>query len=261
VRQANLRGSDGLAIDIKAGKGAYVIAPPSVRPSTGIAYRFERGSWDDLPHLPTYNAAMKGAAPRRLVEDGGRGDHLFHRALELARDCETCGELEMKLLNVNEAECEPPKEFAAVQSAAASAWGYQQRGENRVGRGQYVMTPKTRFELLADEPDALALDICMRLCHEGLRDRFAASPKSMAAGNVMPGWTDKRYRAAIQVLVERGIWVLLKQGGRGAHDPNEYGFACRSIRVAKGAKSAPNTNKTPRSPPPSTERVILREVA
>ena len=33
VRQANLRKAEGLAIDIKAGKGAYVIIPPSVRPS------------------------------------------------------------------------------------------------------------------------------------------------------------------------------------------------------------------------------------
>ncbi len=131
VRQANLRRSEGLAIDIKAGKGAYVIAPPSVRPSSGIAYRFERGSWDDLPNLPIYNAATKGAAPRRLVEDGGRGDHLFHRALELARDCETCGELEMKLLNANEAECEPPKEFA-VCSVPWQAHGVT-RKEGRTG--------------------------------------------------------------------------------------------------------------------------------
>ncbi|MBD0275869.1 MAG: bifunctional DNA primase/polymerase, partial [Acetobacteraceae bacterium] len=32
VRQADLRRSEGLAIDIKAGKGAYVVCPPSVRP-------------------------------------------------------------------------------------------------------------------------------------------------------------------------------------------------------------------------------------
>jgi hypothetical protein len=57
VRQANLRKSDGLPIDIKAGKGAVVIVPQSVRPSTGVAYRFACGSWDDLPRLPVFRDA------------------------------------------------------------------------------------------------------------------------------------------------------------------------------------------------------------
>jgi hypothetical protein len=261
VRQANLRGSDGLAIDIKAGKGAYVIAPPSVRPSNGIPYRFERGSWDDLPNLPTYNTTAKGPVPRRLVEDGGRGDHLFHRALELARSCETCGELEMKLLNVNEAECNPPMEYKAVERAAASAWGYQERGENRIGLGRYVTTTEECFELLADESDAFTLDMRMRLNHERLRATFCASPKGMAAGNVMPGWTARRYRAAIKVLVERSIWVLLKKGGRHAHDPSEYGFTDCSKKRARGSISAPNTNKTPHPPISSTDRATWCEAA
>ena len=256
VRQANLRKTEGLAIDIKAGKGAYVIAPSSVRPSSGIAYRFERGSWSDLPNLPIYQPGTKanprpqraeeGTAPRRLVEDGSRGNHLFHRALELVRDCETCGELVMKLLVVNEAECDPPMDWAAVERAAASAWKTQAEGRNMVGRGRYVTTPEARFNLLVDKPYAFALDTQMRLNHERLRPRFWASPKGMATGAVMPGWTDKRYRAAIRVLVERGVWVRVKEGGRGAHDPNEYGFADCSPALAKGADSAPNTNKTPR---------------
>jgi hypothetical protein len=94
----------------------------------------------------------------------------------------------------------------------------------------------------------------MRLTHEGQRTRFAASPKAMAAANVMPGWTIARYRNAIRILVDRGAWALLKKGGRGADDPHQYGFQygfvdC-SLLAAKGTKFAPNTNKTPLSPTP-----------
>jgi hypothetical protein len=248
VRQANLRRSEGLAIDIKAGRGAYVICPPSVRPSNGIAYAFERGGWDDMRDLPVFKAAGEAAVLRR-IPDGERGDYLFRHALRLAPGCETDTELATKLLTVNEAECDPPKRQEDVEKAAASAWRIQVEGRNRVGRGRYVMTPEARFERVADTPDAFALDTRMRLTHEGRRDRFIASPKAMTAANsVMPGWTAARYRNAIRALVERGVWVLLKRGGRGAGDPHEYGFADRSPPAAKGAESAPNTNKTPAPP-------------
>ena len=50
-KSANLR-SDGLAVDVKGSSAGIVIVPPSVRPSTGIPYDFERGTWDDLDRLP-----------------------------------------------------------------------------------------------------------------------------------------------------------------------------------------------------------------
>ena len=248
VRQANLRQAEGLAIDIKAGKGAYVIAPPSVRPSNGIAYRFERGSWADLRTLPPFNAAAKATVPRRQVDKGNRNGHLFRRALGFARDCETQAELALKVDLTNEAECDPPLPMHEVERIAASAWQYQVTGQNRVGRGRYILTPEARFELLMDKPDAFVFDTRMRLTHERQRTRFAASPKAMAAANVMPGWTVTRYRNAIRILVESGVWSLLKKGGRGAGDPHQYGFVDCSLLAAKGTKSAPNTNKTPLSP-------------
>jgi hypothetical protein len=256
VRQANLRRSEGLAIDIKAGKGAYVICPPSVRPSNGIAYAFARGGWDDLPHLPVFNAmAAGGAAPRRRVPDGERGDHLFRRALHLALDCETGAELAAKLLVVNEVECDPPMRQEDVEKTAASAWGYQERGENRIGRGRYVMVEEARLELLKHNADAFLLDTWLRTKHERRRTEFAASPRAMEEAGVLPGWSVTRYRRAIAWLVERGVWVLLKRGGRGPRDPHIYGFAEGSRRApVLGPEFAPNTNSTPRPPLPGRER-------
>ncbi|MBD0275141.1 MAG: bifunctional DNA primase/polymerase, partial [Acetobacteraceae bacterium] len=238
VLQANLRRSEGLAIDIKAGRGAYVICPPSVRPSNGIAYAFERGGWDDLPDLPEFKATAAGSnVSSRQVAEGSRNNHLFRRALDLAPDCETGDELAVKLHVVNEAECAPPVRQEEVEKTAASAWRCQVERRNWVGQGRYAQVPAERFERLADAPDAFTLDTRMRFAHEGRRDRFAASPKAMAAAakGVMPGWTAARYRKAIRVLVERGVWTLLKRGGRGAGDPHEYGFADRSRPAREGA--------------------------
>ncbi len=256
VRQANLRQSEGLAIDIKGGKAAYVIVPPSVRPSSGIAYRFERGCWADLQNLPTFNAMAKGTAPRRMVEEGSRNDQLFRRALGFARDCETKAELALKVHVANEAECDPPIPWDEVERIAVSAWRYQEMGQNRVGRGRYVMTPEARFEQLMDVPNAFVLDTRMRLIHEGQRARFAASPKAMAAADVLPGWTVARYRNAIQALVDRGVWALLKKGGRGAGDPSQYGFTDCSLQAAKGTKFAPNTNRTPLALGPNSGQTV-----
>lgn len=249
VRQANLRKSEGLAVDVKAGRGAYVIVPSSVRPSNGVAYAFERGGWDDLRNLPVFRATTAGStASLRKVAEGSRNKHLFHRALRLAPNCETEDELAVKLHNVNEAECDPPMHHADVEKAAASAWRYQVEGRNWVGQGRYAKVPEARFEWLADVPDAFALDTRMRLTHERRRDRFAASPKAMAAANVLPGWSVARYRNAIRLLVERGVWLLLKRGGQGAGDPHEYGFADCSRLAQKGADKGsgigPNTKTT-----------------
>jgi hypothetical protein len=255
VRQANLRLSDGLAIDIKAGKGAVVIVPPSVRPSTGVAYRFERGSWDDLSHLPVFRDMKRHTdAPNDSTER--RNWTLFLRCLRLVRDCETVGELENKALIVNETDFAETLGVAEVEKIVGSAWKIQSEGRNMVGRGRQVVTPEARFELLADKPDALALDMRIRFHHERRRDRFAASPKAMAVAHVMPGWTAQRYRHARNVLVERGVWVVLKEGGKGPRDPYEYGFADRSPTPAKGHEIRPNTNKTPR---PSVLPPGLRE--
>ena len=87
VRQRNLRRSRGLAIEIKAGPGAVVIVPPSVRPSTGRPYVFARGDWGSLASLPVYRPAFEArrvARPNAEVGKGGRNDHLFGELLRHA---------------------------------------------------------------------------------------------------------------------------------------------------------------------------------
>ena len=160
----------------------------------------------------------------------------------------------MKLHVANEAECDPPVTHEEAKKTAASAWRLHAEGRNWVGQGRYAKVPEARFERLKDVPDAFVLDTRMRLTHEGRRDRFAASSRAMAQANVIPGWTAARYRRAIRTLVERGVWDLLKRGGRGAGDPHEYGFAdCSQLArkgADKGSEIGPNTNSNTRPRPP-----------
>jgi hypothetical protein len=92
--------------------------------------------------------------------------------------------------------------------------------------------------------DALVLWMRFQFAHAGRHPRFAASPKGMAAGGVLPGWSPKRYRKALAVLVRRSFLLLLHKGGARVGDHDSYALA------DKGARSAPNTNRTP-SPLPS----------
>jgi hypothetical protein len=124
VRSRNLRRSHGLAIDVKAGPGAVVIVPPSVRPSTGRPYAFSRGSWDDLRSLPVFSEPKREPMHRpssQPVEEGHRNQHLFRALLHRARGCETLGELENIATVLNERDCSPPLLWAEVVAVTRSA--------------------------------------------------------------------------------------------------------------------------------------------
>jgi hypothetical protein len=186
-----------------------------------------------------------------MIEEGGRNNYLLRRGLHIARDCATAGELLTILRVANEAECAPPLGWNEVERIASSAWKYQVEGRNWVGGEPRIVVSASEFDALVDYPDALLLHMQLRRRHEGRRETFCASPKGMAEAKVMPDWRHpQRYRKAIAVLLERGIWIRTREGGRGARDPHEYRFAPRGLLQAKGAPNAPNTNHTP-SPLPS----------
>jgi hypothetical protein len=119
VRQQNLRRSDGLAIDIKAGPGAVVIVPPSVRPSTGRPYAFLKGDWSLLDRLPVFQAnqllrSVQGGGTGQAgigearVPVGGRNDHLFRDLLRLAPACDGAGDLALRAHALNASDFDEP---------------------------------------------------------------------------------------------------------------------------------------------------------
>jgi hypothetical protein len=262
VRPRNLRLSDGLKMEIKAGPGAVVVAPPSRRPSSGEPYVLARGDWSLLPVLPIFRDPSDAGRTTRRTPDaeggvpvGCRNNHLFSALLHLASGCDGAGDLALKAHALNARDFDEPLPWDEVERTARKAWAYQESGRNWAGRGRHVAVGEDDFAALADEPDALALWMRLQLTHAGRRPRFAASPKGMAAGGVLPGWSPKRYRKALAVLARRGFLLLLHKGGAGVGDHDSYAFA------GKGARSAPNTNGTPfplAAPPPSPVPSIAR---
>jgi hypothetical protein len=252
VRQRNLR-SQGLVIDIKAGPGAVVIVPPSVRPSSGKPYAFVRGGWEDLASLPVFPLTTKesraGMADGK-VREGSRNNHLFKELLQHAGryGCDGLGAMEGVAHLINERDCQSLLPWDEVIRTAASAWKTHSSGNNWVGQGRRVVVPEPVLTALGDSPEALVLWAHLRLWHEGLRTRFAISPKAMAEAGCILGWSAKRYRKARDVLVERGFLRREHEGGRGMHDPHLFAFA--DPPGNKGAESSPNTNRTP-SPLPA----------
>jgi hypothetical protein len=224
VRQRNLRSSEGLAIDIKAGPGAVVIVPPSVRPLSGRPYAFVRGGWEDLASLPEFPLTTKesraGMADGK-VREGSRNNHIFKELLQHAGryGCDGLGGMEGVAHLINKRDCEPPLPWDEVIRTAASAWKKHSSGNNWVGQRRRAVVPEPVLAALGDSPEALALWAHLRLWHEGLRTRFAISPKPMAEAGCILGWSAKRYRKARDVLVERGFLRREHEGGRGMHIP------------------------------------------
>jgi hypothetical protein len=149
---------------------------------------------------------------------------------------------------LNEVDCSTPVTEPELLRIVLGAWDIESGGNNMVGLGRYVSVPVSRMDELADAPDALFLDMHMRRTHDGKRTAFCASPKALANAAVLPGWTHQHFRRAIRLLVERGIWIKITAGGKGAHDPAKFMFSDRLYLTDKGTDSVPNTILHPPRP-------------
>jgi DNA-binding XRE family transcriptional regulator len=248
----NLRG-DGLAVDVK-GVGGFVVAPPSVRPSgphAGTAYRFFRGSWDDLPALskikagalPAARSSPRYAAPGAVIE-GNRNNSLFRYCLAEARGCDSEAQL-LDMAAVLNTELASPLSDSELCKVVASAWYYESNGLNRSGRGAYVMVTLLEFDILAPNPDALALLHLLRFAHGAREEPFAINPEGMQKSGVLQGWGVNKYRATRKWLVEKGFLRITHAGGSGAGDPRFFKLAEPAIQ--KGSETVGNITNTPPS--------------
>jgi Bifunctional DNA primase/polymerase, N-terminal len=173
-----IRPWDDLPIDV-LGAGGLVVAPPTL--VTKGEYRFIEGSLDDIDRLP----AMRGlddsfyverpsaqpelvvpddfiandnepAAPDFVVHDGKRGDELWRYCMRQAHSCESFDMLKAHAYDFNQTRCVPPMDHDRVVAAAASAWQYTERGQNRFGQhGSWLTTDEVNA--LVGEPNTLLL--------------------------------------------------------------------------------------------------------
>lgn len=257
-RSRNLRRSEGLAVDVKAGgtsNGGFIVVPPSVRPSgphAGKAYRFVRGGWDDLARLPTLAPGSltdtKGPKmdplpavplePAPQAKEGSRNETLFALLRREVFQCGTQDDLLRAALEIN-AAFNPPMSDAEVSNTVRSVWGYRQRNTVFVPGG-IARVAFTEADLAAfqGDGDALMMEAYLRLAHAARSEPFAVSDKAMVKADVIPGWSRRRYRQARDTLLSLGRLECVRVGGHGAKDPSRF-------LLREGSQTETQYNNTP----------------
>lgn len=208
---------DGAPIDIR-GKGGQVIYPPSFRPDTGEPYKLIRGRPEDLADLPPIRP---GALPETTVQQSGAGqrnDTLFRWALRQARACDDFDALLDCLASENDSLSNPLPSAEIVQ-IARSAWGYEERGQNLVGRGAWARVDREGLRAFDGCPDALYLWSRLEIEHGWRHGGEFILANALA---VPLGWTLPRLRKAVAHLSKVGRLEQTHRGGRGPKDPPRY---------------------------------------
>lgn len=196
--------------------GGLVIAPPSL---TKGVYRVWRGELADLGRLPVarIDKIERPEAAGRIPK-GKRDDTLFHLALEQALYVDDLDSL-VDVVRTHNLDCEVPLSETELIKIAASAWGYEQRGENLKGKGGAMVTANATFDaLIAESADAWLLYSHLQRHHWG-RDFVLA--KAMADAM---GWRLRKWKAARDALIRLGLIGCIHPGGRGPHDPPIYSW-------------------------------------
>ena len=251
-RQRDLRKTDGLPVEIKT---ELIIAPPSVNYQSGWRYDFERGRIEDIRALPPMKqhsvegeraidesmGAFDGSAP----PIGMRSNTLFKLGMRLARHTDSEETLFAALLHEN-AQLQFPLSTNEVGSIAKSVWGYQIRGENWIGGEARAVTPRSLFDRLEGNSDALMLLCLLRMEHSAREEPFAFSARAMAQAESIKDWTDyRRYTAAMGWLVEIGECECVHKGGARKGDVSRYQFKNGTASTqALGYKNCTQYNHT-----------------
>ena len=240
---ANLRRYNALPIDIKGRTPSYVIAPPSIRPSNGEPYYFERGGWDLISNLPPCDLTkiipasntnrpdwkIEGIIKPPELIPGQRNSELFRFGLRQARNCDDEITLRDILISYNEL-ADIPLPPPEVEGISRNAWFYESTGKNWVG-GSARMTligTEIRATMSASNfSDAWFMYSMLMLTHGARAERgepFAICIEAMAKAGIFGDWDTKRIRRARDTLIDCHLIACVHRGGRGKNDPSLYAF-------------------------------------
>ncbi len=229
---ANLRASEGLEveIEIKAGRAAIVVVPPSWNRLSGHPYQFVRGSWQDLADLPQFQdgsaTGSRGTRSERVQSlrpnpVGTRNISLFNY-LRLNFSFASYEECEAEALWLNYVHQVEPETPGKVRATARSIWNYMTAGGGRPAGGAYVRLSHAEIDALRAKaghifPQALALMMELKRQHGGRVARgepFAISAHAMSEHRVIPGLTNrKRIEQARRAGEEAGLLIKIREAG------------------------------------------------
>lgn len=228
---ANLRGPEGLEVEIKAGSAAIVVVPPSWNRLSGHPYQFVRGSWQDLANLPRFDD-RSSTRPGSTFDDrvqalhanpvGTRNVSLFNY-LRLNFSFASYEECEAEALWFNEVHQVEPETPGKVRATARSVWNYMTAGGRRPAGGAYIRLSHAEIDALRATagdvfPQALALMVELKRQHGGRAARgepFAISAHAMSDQRVIPGLTNrKRVEQVRRVAEEAGLLIKIREAAR-----------------------------------------------
>ena len=201
--------------------GGFVVGPPS----EGSRRRYEMiaGQLDDLDRLPV----LRGLPAEIILTGtrmpktgpGERNSALFRNCMRRARRCQTFDQL-LALARIMNEENMPALPDEEVLKTAKSAWGYESRGENRLGAStEVILSHELIDKLAAANPNAFAL--------AGMLERHHQFREVFTIANAMAesiGWHIDRLRLARATLVEAGVIRCVHPGGKGPKDPALYAW-------------------------------------
>ena len=261
VRAADLRATDGIPVEIKAG-GNIVITPPSRSPITGREYELIEGRFDHetLASLPQINVPAicdtKTAADHRSICEGLRDNWLFSVCLRHAHHVDDFDAL-LDVGRTRNDECEPPLPDDEVIKVCRSAWGYTTEGRNFVSAGGHVLLNRSRIEHLCNATPGNPVSLMLRLEIEHAarveRDEsFALSTRAMADAGSFGDWSRQNLRTAIKGALDLGVLKCVSKG-RG-YARYMLPKPSKSTPDRTGLESNPNVTDTPLPPAPTARR-------
>ena len=227
---ADLRGREGLEVEIKAGPASIVVVPPSWNRKTGHQYRFEHGSWADLRQLPPFwdRRANLEATPKCTVQSlrpnpvGTRNLSLFN-FLRLNFCFTSYEELEAEALWFNDVHQVEPEPVSKVMATARSVWDYMTKKGSQFAGGPYVHVSHSEIDALKSKagplfPQTLAFMVEMKRQHSGRAARgepFVVSAHGLAEARLIPGLTNrKRIEAVRRIAEEAGVLIKIREAAR-----------------------------------------------
>jgi hypothetical protein len=196
-----------------------VIAPPSH--GLNDTYRFIVGGLDELDRLPIMcdvpsRALSKPPIPANKIRsmppeatiNGRRNITLWEFCMRMARRCRSFDQLVDCARAFNSQFPDPIREETEVMTITKSAWGYEERGENRFGQfGAYF--PVAEVVGLCRDPDAFMLLAYLRAHNGPWADFYIANGLAEKFG-----WGKNRLVAARQQLIDAGYVIEVRPANR-----------------------------------------------
>lgn len=234
----NLRDSEGIKVDIKAGgssNGGFVLAPPSQR-RDGKYYFILQGDWSDLADLPTI---LPGSLPEHIPvvtrnsagisqdnrpsDIGTRNNRMLRHLLRFAKG------VTIKALVVEEAHrlnatLNPPLTTAEVEKTADRAWGYEESGQNLVGKTQRLYHQADELKATAGNVTAFYFLQFLRSIHGWRTEPFYVSPVAMWKAGTISGWGKHSYITSLDCLVDLGLLIRVHESSGRKGDASRYIF-------------------------------------